>query len=137
VSIHVLKLGGGAGIQHAPALANLARRVAGGEAWVLVHGCSDAANRLAEEQGYPAQTLVSPNGHTSRYTDPRTLAIFCQAAASVNFALVGELVSLGAPAVGLIPNERGGAWCGQSAKALSALSKMGGKSSSAMTIAAK
>lgn len=99
--IGVLKLGGGAGVEHGPALADIAARVARGERWIVVHGASDAANRLAEAQGYPARTLVTPGGHTSRYTDARTLAIFCEAAAAVNAELTDRLTALGAAAIGL------------------------------------
>ncbi|MFO7322274.1 MAG: [LysW]-aminoadipate kinase [Chloroflexota bacterium] len=98
---YVLKLGGGAGVDHKAALENLARRVQAGEQWLLVHGASDAANRLAEEVGYPARTLTTPGGHVSRYTDARTLEIYSAAAASVNQQLVAQLESLGVRAVGL------------------------------------
>lgn len=97
----VLKLGGGAGVTHDAALADLAARIARGERWILVHGASDAANRLAETEGYPARTLITPGGHSSRYTDARTLAIFCAAAAAVNETLTRTLTALGAAAVGL------------------------------------
>lgn len=96
----VLKLGGGAGVQHAPALANLAARVASGERWVLVHGASDAANRLAAERGIPVRTLTTSSGHSSRYTDPETLAIFCEAAAQVNAEMLAGLMARGCLAVG-------------------------------------
>ena len=76
MTINVLKLGGGAGVDQAAVLQNLAARIQSGERWVLVHGASDAANRLAEQVGYPAQTLVTAGGHTSRYTDARTIEIF-------------------------------------------------------------
>lgn len=99
--IGVLKLGGGFGIEHGPTLADLAARVARGERWILVHGASDAANRLAEAEGYPARTLITPGGHTSRYTDARTLAIFCAAAAAVNETLTRALSALGVAAVSL------------------------------------
>jgi acetylglutamate/LysW-gamma-L-alpha-aminoadipate kinase len=97
----VLKLGGGAGVEHGAALANIAARVAAGERWIVVHGASDAANRLADAQGYPARTLTTPGGHTSRYTDARTLDIFCAAAAAVNAEMVARLAAHGVTAVGL------------------------------------
>lgn len=98
---HILKIGGGKGISSDAALRNLAERIQRGERWVLVHGTSAAADALAEQVGYPARTLVMTGGHTSRYTDPRTLEIFCAAAASVNQQLVAQLTSLGVRAVGL------------------------------------
>ena len=51
--------------------------------------------------GYPAQTLVTPGGHTSRYTDVRTIEIFSAAAASVNQQITAELTALGINVVGL------------------------------------
>lgn len=99
--MNVLKLGGGAGVDHDAALRNLARRIRQGERWVLVHGASDAANRLAQEVGYPAQTITTPGGHTSRYTDARTIEIFSAAAGSVNQQMVAALASYGVNAVGL------------------------------------
>jgi acetylglutamate/LysW-gamma-L-alpha-aminoadipate kinase len=100
-TIHVLKLGGGAGNDHTATLTNLAVRIQAGERWVLVHGASDAANRLAEQVGYPAQTLVTPGGHTSRYTDARTIEVYSAAVGSVNQQMTAQLSSLGINAVGL------------------------------------
>ncbi|MBZ0284335.1 MAG: [LysW]-aminoadipate kinase [Anaerolineae bacterium] len=100
-TFNVLKIGGGAGNDHAATLRNLAARIQNGERWVLVHGASDAANQLAEQVGYPAQTLTTPGGHTSRYTDARTIEIYSAAAASVNQSMVGQLSALGVNAVGL------------------------------------
>src|SRR5262245_58082788 len=98
---YVLKLGGGAGVDHAAALDNLAARIRAGEQWVLVHGASDAANTLAEQVGYPAQTIITPGGHSSRYTDARTLEIYCAAAGSVNQQLGAQLAQMGIASVGL------------------------------------
>jgi acetylglutamate/LysW-gamma-L-alpha-aminoadipate kinase len=99
--IHVLKIGGGRGIDSTEALRNLAERIRQGERWVLVHGASAAADALAEQVGYPARTLVTPGGHSSRYTDARTLEIYCAATATVNQLLVARITSLGIRAVGL------------------------------------
>lgn len=101
MTLNVIKLGGGAGVNHSAVLRNLAARIQQGEPWILVHGCSHAANALAEQVGYPAQTLTSPGGHTSRYTDARTLEIFTAAAGTVNQQLTAELMSYGVNAVGL------------------------------------
>jgi len=98
---YVLKLGGGAGVDHSRVLANLAARVRMGERWVLVHGASDAANRLGDELGYPAQTITTAGGHVSRYTDARTIEIFAAAAGSVNQQMTAQLAGLGVQAVGL------------------------------------
>lgn len=101
MTINVLKLGGGAGVDQAAVIQNLAERIRSGEQWVLVHGASDATNRLAEQVGYPAQSLVTANGHTSRYTDARTIEIFSAAAASVNQQITAHLAALDVNAVGL------------------------------------
>jgi acetylglutamate/LysW-gamma-L-alpha-aminoadipate kinase len=101
IMVNVLKLGGGAGVNHHAVLANLAARVQAGEAWVLVHGASDAANRLAEQVGYPAQTLITAGGHSSRYNDARTIEIFCAAAGAVNQQITAQLAALGVQPVGL------------------------------------
>jgi len=106
--IHVLKLGGGAGVNHEAVLRNLAARIQTGEHWVLVHGASDAANRLSEAVGHPPQTITTPGGHTSRYTDAtsrytdaRTIELFSAAAGSVNQQMTAQLASYGVRAVGL------------------------------------
>ncbi|HUN08030.1 MAG TPA: [LysW]-aminoadipate kinase [Aggregatilineales bacterium] len=99
--IHVLKLGGGAGVNHETVLRNLAARIQTGEHWVLVHGASDAANRLSEAVGHPPQTITTPGGHTSRYTDARTIELFSAAAGSVNQQMTAQLASYGVRAVGL------------------------------------
>jgi [amino group carrier protein]-L-2-aminoadipate 6-kinase len=101
MTINILKLGGGAGVDQAAVLQNLATRIHSGEQWVLVHGASDATNRLAEQVGYPAQTLLTAGGHTSRYTDARTIEIFSAAAASVNQQITAQLAALGVNTVGL------------------------------------
>jgi acetylglutamate/LysW-gamma-L-alpha-aminoadipate kinase len=100
-ALHILKLGGGAGVEHAAALRNLAARILDGEQWVLVHGCSAAANDLAEQVGYTVRTITSPGGHTSRYTDARMIDIYSAAAASVNQQMTAQLAAHGVGAVGL------------------------------------
>jgi acetylglutamate/LysW-gamma-L-alpha-aminoadipate kinase len=100
-SLHVLKLGGGAGVEHAAALRNLAARIADGEQWVLVHGCSAAANDLAQQVGYTVRTITGPGGHISRYTDAKMIEIYSAAAASVNQQMTAQLAAHGIRAVGL------------------------------------
>jgi [amino group carrier protein]-L-2-aminoadipate 6-kinase len=100
-TIHILKIGGGAGVDQAAALANLAARVRAGERWVLVHGASAAADELAAQVGYPARTITTPGGHSSRYNDTRTIELFCAAAGAVNQQMTAELARHGVNAVGL------------------------------------
>jgi len=97
----ILKLGGSAGTEHTAALRDLAGRIQRGERWVLVHGASAAANELAERVGYAVQTITSPNGHTSRYTDARMIEVYSMAAASVNQQITATLTGFGIQAVGL------------------------------------
>ena len=99
--IHVLKIGGGAGIDSEPVLRNLAARILAGERWVIVHGASDTTNHMAEQAGIPVQTITSPGGHTSRYTDARMIEIYSAAAAAVNQRIVAQLAALGVNAAGL------------------------------------
>lgn len=101
MTLHVLKLGGGAGIDSEPVMRNLAARILSGEQWVLVHGASDAANTLAEQVGYPVQTITSPGGHVSRYTDARMIALYSAAAASITQQIAAQLAGCGVAAVGL------------------------------------
>ncbi len=82
--LNVLKLGGGAGVDQAATLSNLAARVKAGERWVLVHGASDATNQLAAARGVAQRTITSPGGHVSRYTDAATIAVYAEAATAVN-----------------------------------------------------
>lgn len=93
----VVKVGGSAGIDPEPLLQDLARR----RDWVLVHGVSDAADRLGEALGRPPRHLTSASGHVSRFTDVGTLDIVAMAAGRLNLRLVERLQQLGANAVGL------------------------------------
>ena len=105
IPINVLKIGGGAGIDATPVMQNLAQRVRAqdgyGERWIVVHGASDATNTLAEAMGYEVQTLTSPGGHVSRYTNAEMIEIFSAAAASVNQQVTADLCNYGIQAAGL------------------------------------
>lgn len=99
--INVLKIGGGAGVDHQAVIQNLATRIQAGERWVLVHGTSAAANDLAAQMGVQVRTITSPGGHVSRHTDAQMIGIYGMAAASVNQRLCAELTSYGVRVVGL------------------------------------
>lgn len=101
MTLHILKIGGGAGVDHERALDDIAARIRAGERWVIVHGASDAANQLGEQVGYPARTITSVSGHTSRYNDARTIELFSMAAAAVNQQMTAGLLARGVNAVGL------------------------------------
>src|SRR5215813_4915696 len=98
----VIKVGGGAGVDLDSVCMDVAALVQDGQQVVLVHGTSDAANKLAERMGIPARTLQSPSGHVSRYTDLETLEVYTMAAAGqVNKNIVTRLQALSVNAVGL------------------------------------
>ncbi|MFP4324096.1 MAG: [LysW]-aminoadipate kinase [Anaerolineales bacterium] len=95
MSLFVVKLGGGAGVDQAAVLENLAARVKNGERWVLVHGASDATNKLAAVRGIEQRTITSPGGHVSRYTDAATIAVYAEAARAVNQQIATTLRAAG------------------------------------------
>lgn len=97
----VIKLGGAEGIDPSAALDDVGRLAEAGRRVVLVHGGSAETDRLARDVGHGARSLQSPGGHTSRYTDPRTLELFVMATALVNRRLVGGLQARGVDAAGL------------------------------------
>ena len=98
----LLKISGSAGVDLDAVCDDVAAVVAQGQPLVLVHGASAAATALAERAGVPVRMLQSPSGHSSRYTDPETLAIYVAAAAGqMNKDLVSRLQGRGIQAVGL------------------------------------
>ena len=99
--LSVIKLGGGAGVDHAAAAHDIAELVASGSRAVVLHGCSKAADRLGDEMGLPARHVTSTAGVRSRYTDAAALRVFTAAAALVNAELVVGLQRHGVRAIGL------------------------------------
>jgi len=98
----VVKVGGGAGIDPANVVDDVAALHQGGEQVVLVHGGSDETNRLAVALGHPPRFVTSPSGRVSRYTDRRTLEIFEMVyCGRANKAIVERLQAAGVDAVGL------------------------------------
>ncbi len=109
----VIKIGGGAGIELAPVIEEVAGLVRGGARVVLVHGGSHETNELAARLGHEPRWITSPSGHTSRRTDRRTLEIFEMAyCGKVNKGIVEMLRGAGVDAVGLSGLD-GGIWTGQ------------------------
>ena len=98
---YVVKVGGGAGLDPSGAVADIAALVREGHMVVVVHGCSDATNRLAAELGVAVRHVVTAAGVRSRRTDARDMTIFAMAAAQVNGQLVGALQAAGVRALGL------------------------------------
>jgi acetylglutamate/LysW-gamma-L-alpha-aminoadipate kinase len=106
----VIKIGGGAGIEHEPIAEQVAALAREGLPVVLVHGGSDETNTLAERLGHPPRFIQSPSGHTSRRTDSDTLDIFTMACRGrVNARLVRALRVCSVDAVGLSGVD-GGLW---------------------------
>ncbi len=97
----IVKLGGAAGIDPAPLVREVATRSAAGEELVLVHGGSDATDRLSTALGRPPRFVTGPTGRVSRVTDAATLADFTMACALRNAELVRDLRAAGVDAVGL------------------------------------
>jgi len=97
----VVKIGGSAGNDYDALCDDIAERWRAGERLILVHGGSDQTNRLGEALGHPPRFVTSPSGHTSRYTDRRTLEIFMMATAGlINKQLVERLHMRGVMALG-------------------------------------
>jgi acetylglutamate/LysW-gamma-L-alpha-aminoadipate kinase len=98
----VVKVGGTEGVDFASVCEDTAGLIKRGYRLVIVHGGSAQANNLGEALGYPPRFITSPSGYTSRYTDRRTLEIFCMAVnGKVNTLMVEQLQSLGVNAFGL------------------------------------
>ncbi len=97
----IVKLGGGAGLDLAAACEDLAV-IAKQRPLVVLHGVSDAMNRLCAQLGIEVQTLTSPSGHSSRYTPPATRDVYVRAAEQANAELVAELQGRGVSAIGFV-----------------------------------
>ena len=117
----VIKIGGGRGIDPTACTPEIAELVAEGTRIVIVHGGSHATSQLAEALGHSPRTIISPGGHQSRRTDPRTLEIFKMACCGqVNKAVVQSLRAAGVNAIGLSGID-GGIWIGSRKTAIRAI----------------
>jgi len=98
----VVKAGGSKGLDMGAICTDVATLVQQGEQVILVHGGSHETNVIAEQLGHPPRFVTSVSGHSSRYTDRKTLEIFVMVAAGrINKLLVEQLQQLGVNAVGL------------------------------------
>jgi acetylglutamate/LysW-gamma-L-alpha-aminoadipate kinase len=98
----VIKVGGSEGIDYDALCDDLAALWQAGQRLVLVHGGSHETNKLSEALGHPPRFVTSPSGHTSRYTDRRTLEIFEMVyCGTANKGLVERLQQRHINAVGL------------------------------------
>ena len=103
-NILVVKLGGGEGLDLEAACDELAD-IAQQRRLVVVHGVSAKMNQMCADLGIEVQTLISPSGHSSRYTPPAVRDIYVDAAESVNQWLAAALRQRGVDAKGLIGAE--------------------------------
>lgn len=100
--ITVVKLGGTEGVDFSSICADAAELLGSGRTMVFVHGGSAEANSLGVSLGAPPRFITSPSGHTSRYTDRKTLEIFLMAVnGKVNSLLTEQLQQSGVNAFGL------------------------------------
>jgi len=69
---------------------------------VIVHGASELRDEIAIKMGVPSQTVTSPSGISSVYTDQAALDIFLMSYAGVaNKTIVAQMQSNGINALGL------------------------------------
>jgi len=95
----IVKVGGGAAINHRQIAADLAAY--GGPA-VVVHGANAVRDRLARDLGTPVESVTSLSGYSSVLTDTTTMNTILMAYAGlVNKRLVGYCQEQGVNAVGL------------------------------------
>lgn len=98
----VLKVGGGASLNHDAIAADVAARWLAGDRLVMVHGGASFLNDISAKLGAPPEFLTSESGHVSRRTDRRTLEIFEMVyCGSMNKGWVERFQRLGVNAVGL------------------------------------
>ena len=98
----VIKAGGGEGLDIDAVITNIAQLIKEGSQAVLVHGGSHETNIISKQLGHPPRFVTSVSGHSSRYTDRKTLEIFLMVTAGkINKLLVEQLQQLGVNAVGL------------------------------------
>ncbi|HUR63820.1 MAG TPA: [LysW]-aminoadipate kinase [Candidatus Thermoplasmatota archaeon] len=98
----VVKLGGAAGIDPQPTLADLASLAREGVPWVLVHGGNAELDDVSRRLGHAPRFVTSPSGHSSRVTDSQTIALIQMVyRGRINGDLVLRLQALGVNAVGL------------------------------------
>jgi len=94
----VVKIGGGEGND----LRRVVEDIPADESIIIVHGGSDEMNLLSDQLGHLSKFVTSPSGHTSRFTDRRTLDILTMAySGRINKGLVESLRRKGHNALGL------------------------------------
>lgn len=97
----VVKIGGGVGIAPDPILDDIAQ-LSATRPIVIVHGVSDALNRLCAARGVAVETLTSPEGHSWRYTNATVRDLFVEAAETINRDIVSAMGARGVLACSMI-----------------------------------
>lgn len=80
--IGVVKIGGASGNALEPLMDEVAKRVAAGERWIVVHGASGVMNDLCAERGVAIRMVTSPSGYRSRFVGEKERELFREAALS-------------------------------------------------------
>ncbi|MGD8450854.1 MAG: [LysW]-aminoadipate kinase [Phycisphaerae bacterium] len=98
----VIKIGGGADINHRAIFEDLRRLLDRGERAIVVHGANHEMAELSARLGHEPCFVRSVSGQESRYTDAAAMEIFQMAyCGKVNKTLVTLCQALGINAVGL------------------------------------
>ncbi len=98
----VVKVGGSEGVDAERVCVDLAEMVRAGTSAVLVHGGSHESSTVAAALGHPPRFVTSVSGHSSRYTDRRTMEILAMVmAGAINTRLVERLQQLEVNALGV------------------------------------
>lgn len=97
----IIKVGGGKNLNWNYIVEDLVSLIKK-ERLILVHGASYKRDEIAQKLNQPTQTVVSPSGITSVYTDKAALEIFLMVYAGlVNKQIVAKMQQYGINAVGL------------------------------------
>lgn len=99
-NILVVKLGGGEGLDLVASCDDLAQ-IATQRPLVVVHGVSAIMNQMCIDLGVEVQSLTSPSGHSSRYTNPEVRDIFVRASELANERVISALRQRGVNATGI------------------------------------
>lgn len=120
----ILKVGGQKNINWGNIISDL-KEIRKTEQVVLVHGANQIRDEIADRLGQPSETITSPSGVQSVFTDDRALDVLLMAYPGVvNSKIVASMIGSGINAVGLSGID-GGLWVGRRKKKV--LSKKNGK----------
>ncbi len=118
----ILKVGGGKAINWEYIATDLKALQ---EDVIIVHGANAYASEIAEKLGVKETFIMSPSGHTSRYTDDQAMDVLTMTYAGlINKKIVSVLRQHGINALGMCGAD-GGVWMGKKKDAI--LSEENGK----------